>query len=370
MYPNLFNSNKLGVYNQTVNSGVGYQPQSSFSLEMEEKAKKISAKDISIDAATKILNKILATDIVPFLWGPPGIGKSSLVKQICLDKNWKIIDLRLSLLNPVDLRGLPHFNKESGTIDWVPPSFLPKEDGSQGVLFLDEINLAPVSVQSAAYQLILDKKIGEYQFPKGWKIVAAGNREIDKANVYKISAPLANRFVHIDMYANFDSWRKWASGKIRNEVVDFLLLRPTLLLKMPTNSEKAFPSPRSWEFVSNFISLYDDDSGVSDNLKSLVIGSIGEAVGREFLAFFQDYKEKNVQEIIKKFINTGELSMPKEISLRWTIIAAVLKHNKEGSVNHDYYKKFNEELTKEEVEMIKAWRDKKKLTDTQINLNQ
>src|SRR5258706_13195970 len=216
-----------------------------------EPKQKYKAREVTVPEIKGILLNILKTNITPFVWGPPGVGKSSIVKEIAREKGWKIIDLRLSLLNPVDLRGLPTVNHVAKEAVWLPPSFLPPQNSQEaGLLFLDEINLAPLSVQAAAYQLILDKRVGDYKFPSTWKIVAAGNREIDRANVFKISAPLANRFVHFTVRPDFYSWKAWADvSNVHPTLIQFLALRPAAIFDPPAEAEKAFPSPRSWHFV-------------------------------------------------------------------------------------------------------------------------
>lgn len=130
------------------------------------------AKDLK-----KSLEALVAQKVPTFLWGAPGIGKSSIVKQIAQQKDVGFIDLRLALMDPTDLKGIPFYDKESHTALWAPPAFLPRE--GEGILFLDELNSAAPAVQSSAYQLILDRRVGEYVLPDGWAIVAAGNREGD-----------------------------------------------------------------------------------------------------------------------------------------------------------------------------------------------
>jgi MoxR-like ATPase len=114
---------------------------------------------------TKVVNKLIAQKLPVFIWGPPGIGKSSIVKQIATSQELEFLDLRLSLLDPTDLKGIPFFNAETKEGVWAKPSFLPSDTGSKGILFLDEINTAPPAVQASAYQLILDRKVGEYELP-------------------------------------------------------------------------------------------------------------------------------------------------------------------------------------------------------------
>jgi hypothetical protein len=352
------NIGSMGAYGSSFSSGVGgggagggYTQSFQGAAEVMEEVR-IKSKELKLDKAAGVILKVLETSIVPFLWGPPGVGKSSLVREICAQKNWKLIDLRLSLLNPVDLRGLPVLDKENQQADWYPPSFLPKyDDKEMGILFLDEINLAPLSVQAAAYQLILDKRVGEYRFPPHWKIIAAGNRETDKANVYKISAPLANRFIHFTVTPDFESWKSWAiKNSIRDEVVNFLLLRPTSLLKMPTDSQKAFPSPRTWNFVSDLLTAFDysEDIGVTEEIEQMVIGTIGEPDGKEFLKFLGSYKMKEISKQVEEFVKTGKVTLPRALSMRYSLITAIYDAYKAGKVNQGHYDKFVARLSGEE----------------------
>lgn len=236
-----------------------------------------------LNEAKEHINKVLEDKMPIMLWGAPGIGKSSIVKQICAERNWKLIDLRLSLLNPIDLRGLPYLDSEKKQAVWLSPEFLPKD--GVGILFLDEINIAPVATQQAAYELLLDRKIGNYIFPEGWRIITAGNRETDLASVTGMPSPLANRLLHITVEANLDDWKVWAKGNVDERVIGFLNFRPALLAQLPKKEEKAFPTPRSWEFVSRLLRLY---SSVED-CEELIKGAVGEGSCKEFLGFVRIY---------------------------------------------------------------------------------
>lgn len=359
-------------------SGIGSQQVSSqyassmqkigstpYKKSMNKTSDKVLRKEVTIDEAKKLLVPLLATPIVPFLWGPPGIGKSQMIKAICKEQDWDLIDLRLSLLNPVDLRGLPVINKEDRLADWYHPSFLPNgRNKKPGILFLDEINLAPLSVQAAAYQLILDKRVGEYRFPDHWKIIAAGNRETDRANVYKISAPLANRFAHFTIIPDFASWREWAmtTGKIRPEIIDFLIVRPALLFQMPRDSEKAFPSPRTWSFLSSLLDAYgyDEDGGVSAEVEHVTMGTIGDAVGSEFMVHLKNYNLKSVGEKIDRFIATGKIELPdRPEALRFAIIQAILDAHLSDKVTDTRYKAFLKKLSGEEKATVESEKQKR-----------
>ncbi|OBQ56854.1 AAA family ATPase [Halodesulfovibrio spirochaetisodalis] len=215
-----------------------------------------------------------------FIWGAPGVGKSQIVAQLAAKHDLKLVDIRAVLLDPVDLRGIPRIDDEGKTA-WCAPSFLPTE--GNGILFLDELNTAPPLVQAACYQLILDRKLGEYELPEGWSIIAAGNRESDKAVTHRMPSALANRMVHLDFEADLDDWLLWADN---NEVVPslkaFLRFRPTLLHAFdPKKNAKAFPSPRSWEFVSTILAAKPSNS----TIKALITGAVGEGAATEYLAF-------------------------------------------------------------------------------------
>jgi hypothetical protein len=218
------------------------------------------------------------------IWGPPGIGKSDLIADIGREQGRPVIDMRLLLLEPTDIKGIPYYCPETKTMKWAQPADLPTEDGgmANAILFLDEINAAPPSVQAAAYQLILNRRVGEYHLPKGVSMACAGNRDSDKGVTYRMPSPLANRLVHIEMGSNFEDWQKWAIGaKIHSDVVGFLSHHKQKLFNFdPKSPDKAFATPRSWTFVSQLIS---DDLPESMNT-SLVGGTVGDGLATEFAA--------------------------------------------------------------------------------------
>lgn len=221
-----------------------------------------------------------------FLWGPPGVGKSQVVAQVAAAGGLDLIDVRAVLLDPVDLRGLPHINGD-GQAHWAIPDFLPKD--GQGIMFLDELNAAPPLVQAACYQLILDRKLGEYCLPDGWSIVAAGNRETDRAVTSRMSSALANRFIHINFDVDLQDWIEWAlSSGIRIENIAFIRFRPGLLHQFdPQRNERSFPSPRTWEYVSDVLNVNPDH----DIEFELISGIVGDGAAAEFLGFLRIFRD-------------------------------------------------------------------------------
>lgn len=222
-----------------------------------------------------------------FLWGPMGIGKSDLIAGIADEMGGLTIDLRMATMEPTDLRGIPYFNKDNSTMSWAPPVELPSEELAAQypivVLFLDEMNSAAPAVQAAAYQLVLNRRVGTYKLPKNVVIVAAGNRETDKGVTYRMPAPLANRFVHLEMRVDFDSWFTWAvEHRIHKDVVGFINFSKQSLFDFdPKSPSRSFATPRSWTFVSE---LLDDEGENEGVLTDLVAGSIGEGLGVKFMA--------------------------------------------------------------------------------------
>ena len=218
-----------------------------------------------------------------FLWGPPGIGKSDLVAQIGADTNREVIDVRLALWEPTDIKGIPYFDSNAGTMTWAPPAELPTDPKSTAILFLDELNSAPPAVQAAAYQLILNRKVGTYHLPKGVDIVAAGNRDGDKGVTYRMPAPLANRFVHLEMKVDFEDWQDWATlNGIHPEVVGYVgFAKQDLYDYDPKSPSKSFATPRSWSFVSDLVA---DEEIDTETLTNLVSGAIGDGLAVKFMA--------------------------------------------------------------------------------------
>lgn len=213
--------------------------------------------------------------ISTMLWGPPGVGKSSIVAQTARQHDLEFVDVRLSQLAPTDLRGLPV--PENGVSKWFPPEFLPRE--GHGILFLDELNMAPPTMQGMAQQLILDRKVGSYTLPEGWFIWAAGNRKEDRAAVFDMPAPLANRFLHLEVEPDLESFKAYAfTAGLHERILAFLAFRPSLLHAVDTK-HPAWPSPRSWEMASTLLKAGLEIAPV-----------VGAGAAAEFEAFVKVYE--------------------------------------------------------------------------------
>jgi hypothetical protein len=275
----------------------------------------------------KQINSLLQADIPLFIHGSPGIGKSYIVNDIAKQNDLKLIDVRLSQLDAVDLRGIPSISNEQ--TKWMPPVFLPTDANSKGILFLDELNSAPLSVQAAIYQLVLDRKIGEYSLPKGWRIICAGNKIDDKGIVFKLPSPLINRMVHLVLEARYDDFKIWA---IKNElhpyINGFLGFRPDLLSsEVPSSSETnpAFCTPRAWNMLSDILQKNKD----INSLHPIIYGTVGYAAGIEFISFVKVYKSlPNVDAIL----NGQEDSIVEEPSALYALCAAIVE--KYSSLEH------------------------------------
>ena len=237
--------------------------------------------------ARKAILKAFKSKRPIFLWGPPGIGKSDVVSEVTQELGGLMIDLRMAQMEPTDIRGIPFFNRDLNKMDWAPPIDLPDDELASKypmiVLFLDELNSAPPAVQAAAYQLILNRRIGKYKLPDNVVLIAAGNRDSDKGVTYRMPMPLANRFLHLEMRADFASWQNWAVNKnIHKDVVGYLSFAKQDIYNFDSkSSSRAFPTPRSWCFVSD---LLNDDDTDADTLFNLVAGAVGEGLAVKFMA--------------------------------------------------------------------------------------
>ena len=270
------------------------------------------------------------------IWGPPGIGKSSIVAQIARQQKMGFIDVRLSQLAPTDLRGLPV--AEDGISKWYPPEFLPTE--GKGILFLDELNMAPPAMQGMAQQLILDRKVGNYTVPPNWFVWAAGNRKEDRAAVFDMPTPLANRFLHLKVEPDFDSFKEYAiASKLHEQIIAFLSYRPTLLHKLDPQ-QPAWPSPRSWEMASKLHSVGLD-----------TIPAIGEETTAEFKAYIAVYK--NLPQLEAILAGEGDaIPFPSEPSVRYATTVGLAVRAKDASEGYNGFSWLSRVATAEWVQLF------------------
>ncbi|MBI5783398.1 MAG: AAA family ATPase [Gammaproteobacteria bacterium] len=254
------------------------------------------------------------------LWGPPGVGKSQMVAQVAARHDVPMIDIRLSQMEPTDLRGIPFRN--GAVVEWAIPAMLPDPErhGMEGILFLDEITAAAPTVSAAAYQLILDRQLGEYQVPPGWAIFAAGNRQGDRGVTYSMPAPLANRFSHFEVETHLDDWAAWAyANNIDERIIAFLRFRPERLFDFdPAHNPVAFPTPRSWEFAHRALQKFMD---YPDLLLGSLQACVGPTAGVEVKAFIDNLDNlPDIDAILK-----GEAAqVPKETDLQYAVASALV----------------------------------------------
>jgi hypothetical protein len=249
-----------------------------------------------------------------FLWGGPGLGKSDIVRLVAKQRNVPLQDVRALLLDPVDLRGLPYLSEDRQS-KWATPDFLPR--GGEGILFLDELNSAPPMVQASCYQLVLDRKLGEYTLPDGWAIVAAGNRETDRAVTTRMPTPLRNRFTHLNFEVDMQEWCEWAvATNIRPEIIAFIRFKPELLSSFDRDAN-AFPSPRSWSFVSKIL----NQSPVADIEHELIVGTIGDGPATEFTEFLRTFR--NLPNIEAILMDPEHEPVPSDASAQFAVASAL-----------------------------------------------
>jgi hypothetical protein len=222
------------------------------------------------------------------LWGPPGVGKSASLATIMSNveqstgKKVVITDVRLLLFNPVDLRGIPVPNAEKTLAKWLKPEMFQMDSSEKviNILMLDEISAAAPSVQAAAYQITLDRKVGEHKLPDNCYVICAGNRMQDKSVAYKMPKALANRLTHFDIGCELEDWKVWAmKNQIDSKIIGYLNFKPTALYSFdPSSDDNAFPTPRTWEMTDNYLQIY----GSLDSAFNCIAGCLGLGTAGEF----------------------------------------------------------------------------------------
>lgn len=268
--------------------------------ELKMNIPRMSVSDITDRLANLYINAInmnipLRKLPTPFLWGPAGIGKSEGVYQLAerigkqTGKTTHVTDVRLLLFSPVDLRGVPVADAEKKFTNWLMPGIFDMSDSDDviNLLFLDELSAAPQSVQAAAYQICLDRKIGEFSLPSNCIVIAAGNRTTDQSVSFKMPKALCNRLMHFEVAVNYEDWRAWAlQNGVSDRVIAYLAFDNSRLCVTPEGSDLAFCTPRSWAYVGTLLRACGDDPEV---IQDLIAACVGTDTALEFTAFCKGY---------------------------------------------------------------------------------
>ena len=319
-----------------------------------------------------------------FLWGPPGVGKSDIIAQVAKRLDMQLVDRRAATMGPTDAQGFPCPDTIEGVMKWLPPDFLPpmmikKEvttttgkgktaktttsiemvpNDSKGILFLDELNQAVPAIQATLYQLLLDRRIGNYTLPDGWSILAAGNRESDRANAQRMPSALALRLVHLDYDINVDDWCEWAleqGDMVPTELLAFIRFKPGLLHKFDP-SQRVSPNPRSWVFVGQ-LTHSKLDAIVETELFN---GAVGEGPATEYRAFLQIYRDLPTVNSIK--LNPDTVPIPSSPAVNYALTAALA-----AATEKDTFPRFMQYIKRMGVEwQVTYMRDAKSRTKNSI----
>lgn len=223
-----------------------------------------------------------------FIWGAPGIGKSSLVQQFAAEVGLACVSLLGSQLAPEDLIGVPQI--EDGTSRFCPPRMIARKEPY--CLFLDELNACSHEVQKAFYSLIHERRIGEYYLPDGSVVIGAGNRAQDSAIVKPMSSALLNRMVHVHLKVSHREWLDWAHGEgIHHLIVEYVGTRPDHLWSQPPKHEEPFSSPRAWHILSDAMHGYGARL-TDETLDVLAYGCLSPHHAGQFKAFIKQVRSK------------------------------------------------------------------------------
>ncbi|MGB7756733.1 MAG: hypothetical protein WBL23_11765 [Salinisphaera sp.] len=272
----------------------------------------------------------LAEQIPPMmLWGPPGVGKSSLIRDLCAAHDIGFVDIRLAQREPIDLRGLPV--PKDDAVHWLLSSEWPRDPDSRGIILFDELTAADRSLQVAAYELILDRRLGDlYEVPAGWYICAAGNRGTDRAVAMSLSSALANRFCHLDLIADHAAWKRWAAAHgVHPDVIAFLDFRPESFFDMSGDVERGWPSPRTWERVSTAVRLADDAGLDASCLRLQIAGLVGRGAATEFLAFRG--WAGDIPDVVAMLRGEARIRIPRRADQRYALCAAMVHYLWQGA---------------------------------------
>lgn len=318
---------------------------------------------ISIPTAKEFLRHIAINKNKPTMaWGQPGVGKSQMVKQLAEELDAHFIDIRLSQYDSVDMRGIPGI--DSGYTTWNPPATLPFIGNPVFeamakkliIIFFDEINSAADPVLAVAYQLILDRAVGEHRLMPNVRIVAAGNRDGDKGITRKMPQPLNNRFKHFEVGLDVDAATTYFQQIGLPEIgVAFLQFRKPLLSTFIINKDgnatvtldKAYATPRSWQ---DALEIYADTTIPHDIKMAAMAGSIGDGPTNEFFGFVEVYSK--IKDMVPAILKDPESAkLPDERSLMYAVTVAL-----SGNMNLKTVASIHKYLTRLDAEFtVLAW---------------
>jgi len=301
------------------------------------------AIQISLKQAPALIMDVLEAGLAPMVCSSPGIGKSDIARQIAKAQNLKVIDVRLSQCDPSDLLGFPRITKVDGIekAGYVPMETFPiegqalplDENGNEmngWLLFLDEMNSAPLSVQAASYKIVLDREVGVHKLHANVAIMAAGNLASDKAIVSRMSTAMQSRMVHFELAIDNDAWLDWAdSAGIDYRVISYINWKPENLHNFdPNHSDKTFPCPRTWEFMSRIIKpMKQIDIGKA----ALLAGIVGEGTGMEFRNFCDIFDSLPL--ISDIMLTPGTIEVPREPSVLYALTGMLTQHIDETNID-------------------------------------
>lgn len=258
--------------------------------------------DLPINEVRQYLELFLQLQKPIFLHGPIGVGKSELVQQVGKAQNRPVIDLRMSQLDLTDLRGIPFYNTDTKKMEWASPVCLPTDPNDNSILFLDELNCASPSIQASAYQLILDRKVGEYKLPKGVSVIAAGNRDTDRGVVFKIAAPLLNRFVHLGVKYDCSTWLTWAlEANVHPGIIAFVRNNPEEFVTFdPKKTQKAFATPRTWKYASDCLVALEAQNADKNTLNVALTACLGAGLA---IKVVESLREEGATNLVGEILN-------------------------------------------------------------------
>ena len=274
-----------------------------------------------------------AAALIPpiMVWGAPGVGKSTAVRELTKELGIGFIDVRLAQREPVDMRGLPVPDEAENSVKWLVSGEWPRDPASRGVIMFDELTAADKTLQVAAYEFILDRRLGNlYKVPDTWYIMAAGNRIEDRAVSCAMSSALANRFLHVEVTAEAHSFLEWAKeNNLHPAVTGFIQFRPELLFSQTDeNLQRGWPSPRSWERVSTMLKIAEKNKRKS-SLKYTIPGLIGQGAAAEFMAFYKNVHYMSDTVDIAECLESGRtIPLPQKADLLHACCGAVAYHVK------------------------------------------